>query len=127
MSLPHPDGVGFRLIVHGNEPNGFLGVLRQDEGLEGSVVHAEALFILEDAVDLDLNAPCLPVANVRHNLHPTIFADAFLKAGACDRALNPAIHIDKLGVVLEIVFGGVLRGVGPARRAASLEENGGGN
>ena len=69
MRLANTNRVVFGQAVHGSKGNAFLGILGQDEIVPGSFVAGrESVRILENALDLNLDAPALAIADIANLL-----------------------------------------------------------
>jgi hypothetical protein len=108
--LTDADGIGPGLVAEGNEAYALLGIFCEDEPCErGFVVDGEAEFILEDAIDLNLDSAIQPVSDINDDFESAIVEDAFKNARAGDGPLNIPVKQDESCGVFEVESAHVAR------------------
>ena len=111
MRFADADGVTHGLVVHRREAQGLLPVLGQNQCIPRRGINRKSLGILEVALRLYLDAALLSIAHVSRDLQAAIGKAGFLDAGRCHGVLHAGIHQHKIGSILVIVLGRVLRQV----------------
>ena len=109
MRLTDANGIAPGLGVHGDEMDGLLGVFGENKVLEGRFLAFGwvALIVLEDAINLNLEAAAFAVANVGGEFEAAVGRGTLLNAVAGHGILNPRIKEDDHFMVFEIINGGV--------------------
>src|SRR5689334_11899116 len=96
MGFPDADGIALGLVVQRDEVDRLLRVFSQDHVLERRflTLGGKALVILENTVDLDLDASVFAIAKVGRDFQTPIRHGPLLDAGAGYGGLDARIHED---------------------------------
>src|SRR6266516_3988054 len=114
--FPNTNRVSARLVVHRNEAHAFLRVFIEEERLERRLVICwEPFFVLENAVELHLDAAIQTIAHVGDDFHSSVVADSFLDVRARDGTFDALVEQDKLRAVFQVVLVDVARLIRAAR------------